>query len=77
MDDSIKALLNNIDNKQIIVKDIKMDDYLKIFDETTARNSQISSEEEFKDIENFWMSMDEHEFALAEENLLDWAAATL
>ena len=74
MDKSIQELLDNIDDQQLIFKDIDMDDYLQIFDEITKAPSKIPSEEEFKDIQDYWLGMNVQEFASAEENMLDWAA---
>ena len=74
MDKSIQELLENTDDQQLIFKDIDMDDYLQIFDEVTSHHSKIPSKGEFKDIRDYWLGMNEQEFASAEENILDWAA---
>ena len=75
MDKSIQELLQTIDNQQLIFQDINMPDYLKIFDEVTKGASKIPSEEEFKEIQDHWLGMNEKEFAEAEENILEWAVS--
>ena len=76
---SVEQLMENINTNQNtqIFHDVNMDDYLKMFDEATNKPSTSPSEEEFEDIQNHWLGMPQEQFEREEDNLLEWAAATL
>ena len=76
---SVEQLMENINTDQNtqIFHDVNMDEYHTIFDEATNKPSTFPSEEEFQDIQNHWLGMPQEQFEIEEDNLLEWAAATL
>ena len=75
---SVDELINNIDQeKSQLFHNVNMDDYLKIFDEATTKPSKYPTDEEFKEIQTYWLNMSEEEFKIEEDNLLEWASAAL
>ena len=53
---SVDELINNIDQeKSQLFHNVNMDDYLKIFDEATTKPSKYPTDEEFKEIQTYWL----------------------
>ena len=66
----------NTDKSQVF-NNLDMTDYLKVFDQAANTLSSDPSEEEFKQIQDYWINMNEQQFQQEEQNLLEWAAITL
>ena len=74
LDQSIQELISYIDSKEEIFQHpINMEDYMKVFDESTTQKS-ITPTEEFNAIHQYWLNLSDEEFLMEEENLLEWAA---
>ena len=75
---TVEDLLSMIDTQKChMFHDVKVEEYMRVFDEATTTVSKIPSEEEFQDIHNYWLNMTDEKFQEEEENLLDWAAANV
>ena len=78
MQQSAEELINKIDkDKSQLFHNVNMDDYMNIFDKATTAPSQYPTDQELKDIQYYWINMTEETFKIEEQNLLEWAAATL
>ena len=78
LDRSVEELMNSIDtHKSQQFHNVQMDDYLRVFDEATTTPSTELTEEEFHQIQEYWLNMPTEQFKLEEQNLLEWAAAAL
>ena len=75
MNTCIKELSEQIDLNVNHFNNINMDDYLKIFDESTNKPATMPTDEEFQDIQNKRLNMSDTEFQEKEQDLLNWAAA--
>ena len=74
LDQSIQEIINSIDSQQEIFQNVNMEDYMKVFDESTNQKSTTPTEEEFEAIQQYWLNLSDEEFLKKEENLLEWAA---
>ena len=74
MDQSIQEIINSIDSQQEIFQNVNMEEYMQVFDEVTSLHSKTPTEEEFNEIQQYWLNLPDEEFVIAEENLLEWAA---
>ena len=75
---TVEDLLSMIDTQKCqMFHDVKVEEYMRVFDEATTTVSKIPSEEEFQDIQNYWLNITDEKFQEEEENLLDWAAANV
>ena len=75
---SVDQLMNHINKDQSqLFHNVNMEDYLTVFDDATNKPSACPTEEEFKQIQDHWLNMSQEEFEIQENNLLEWAAATL
>ena len=75
---SLEELMNNINKEESqVFNNIDMTDYLKVFDEATNKDSAEPTEEEFKQIQDYWINIDQEEFQQKEQDLLEWAAIRL
>ena len=75
---SLEDLMNTVNtDKSQVFNNLDMTDYLKVFDQITNTPSSAPTEEEFQQIQDYWINMNEQQFQQEEENLLEWAAITL
>ena len=74
MDQSIQEIINSIDSQQEIFQDVNIEEYMQVFDEVTSRQSKTPTEEEFNEIQQYWLNLPDEDFVIAEGNLLEWAA---
>ena len=74
IDQSIQEIINSIDSQQEIFQNVNMEEYMQVFDEVTSLHSKTPTEEEFNEIQQYWLNLPDEEFVIAEENLLEWAA---
>ena len=57
MDQSIQEIINSIDSQQEIFQNINMEEYMQVFDEVTSLQSKTSTEEEFDEIQQYWLNL--------------------
>ena len=74
MDQSIQEIINSIDSQQEIFQNVNMEEYMQVFDEVTSLHSKTPTEEEFNEIQQYWLNLPDEDFVIAEGNLLEWAA---
>ena len=68
---SLEDLMNTINtDKSQVFNNLDMTDYLKVFDQVTNAQSSDPNEEEFKQIQDYWINMNEQQFQQEEQNLL-------
>ena len=57
MDQSIQEIINSIDSQQEIFQNVNMEEYMQVFDEVTSLQSKTSAEEEFNEIQQYWLNL--------------------
>ena len=57
MDQSIQEIINSIDSQQEIFQNVNMEDFMKVFDESTNQKSTTPTEEEFDEIQQYWLNL--------------------
>ena len=57
MDQSIQEIINSIDSQQEIFQNVNMEEYMQVFDEVTSLQSKTSTEEEFNEIQQYWLNL--------------------
>ena len=67
LDQSIQETINRIDSQQEIFQDVNMEEYMQVFDEVTSLHSKTPTEEEFNEIQQYWLNLPDEEFVIAEE----------
>ena len=78
LSNSLEDLMNTINtDKSQVFNNLDMTDYLKVFDQAANTPSSDPTEEEFKQIQDYWINMNEQQFQQEKQNLLEWAAITL